>query len=300
MSFCERGAEVTQRALQKHARQSQRCASKVASQDAEAIHQMRVASRRARAVLAEQEPFLRSDERKRSKQRARSITRLLGDARELDVTIALLTKFRPRVDESGRIAINHALRRLRAKRRALNDQTARAADMVRRENAKDLSKRFENAVTSNGACYRDHGAIRLTKRFNNVCQAYKTWTETGVEEDLHQVRIAFKKLRYACEIYVPLYGNKMKRFQKKLKDAQEHLGEWNDYRMAALLCEQSRAAANPKTAIAYPALIKSLEDERDRLLTEWRTDAAAFFAPSNQQAIRDFLANPTEPCCDHT
>jgi len=42
-------------------------------------------------------------------------------------------------------------------------------------------------------------------------------------EILHRIRVHFKKLRYTCEMYEPLYGTRMTAFLPELKAAQEAL-----------------------------------------------------------------------------
>ena len=49
------------------------------------------------------------------------------------------------------------------------------------------------------------------------------------EGDLHRLRIALKKLRYTAEFFAPLYPRKdVKRYLKRLRGLQNHLGELND------------------------------------------------------------------------
>jgi CHAD domain-containing protein len=49
------------------------------------------------------------------------------------------------------------------------------------------------------------------------------------ERDLHQLRIAFKKLRYTAEFFASLYPKKKSRaYLNKVRRLQEHLGALND------------------------------------------------------------------------
>jgi len=48
------------------------------------------------------------------------------------------------------------------------------------------------------------------------------------DEGLHRLRIECKKLRYATEFFMPLYGTKMATFSKKLKQLQDVLGILHD------------------------------------------------------------------------
>jgi CHAD domain-containing protein len=53
--------------------------------------------------------------------------------------------------------------------------------------------------------------------------------KSGEEGDMHRLRIALKKLRYTAEFLAPLYSKeKVRRYIKKLRGLQEHLGAIND------------------------------------------------------------------------
>ena len=74
---------------------------------------------------------------------------------------------------------------------------------------------------------------------------------SGEEGDLHRLRIALKKLRYTAEFLAPLYPKKkVRRYVRKLRGLQEHLGAINDIAhvratMATLLRETDGKRSAP-------------------------------------------------------
>jgi CHAD domain-containing protein len=65
------------------------------------------------------------------------------------------------------------------------------------------------------------GARRVKKRGRAA--------QSREERDLHQLRIALKRLRYTAEFFASLYSKKKSaRYLKKVRRLQEHLGALND------------------------------------------------------------------------
>src|SRR5690606_31208496 len=92
---CSLGHELAFNALEKQQKALRANAAAVRQHDAEAVHDMRVASRRMRAALSELKTFLPPKPAERLAAHAKAITRNLGLARELDVTGQLLLLFEP-------------------------------------------------------------------------------------------------------------------------------------------------------------------------------------------------------------
>jgi len=63
-------------------------------------------------------------------------------------------------------------------------------------------------------------------------------------EERHRVRLAIKKLRYAVDFLLPMYGQRKstRRFFDKLADLQEELGSYNDMATTTMLLTGMKAA----------------------------------------------------------
>lgn len=97
--------------------------------DEDAIHDLRVALRRLRAVLEAYGGCLDERAARRLRREAREAADALAPARDLDVLLGLLATFEPQ-GAAERHALDAVARDLRHTRRALADQTATAAATV--------------------------------------------------------------------------------------------------------------------------------------------------------------------------
>jgi CHAD domain-containing protein len=265
--------------------------------DVEGIHDMRVASRRMRAVLTELGPYLEKKSRSQMQQRIRTITRSLGQPRELDVTIALLNEHGTDLQGAPRVALNHAIQRLRTQRQACADQCEEALNILSDPSFEAHVTMMTNGIRKDGPCYRKRAAARTVKRFETVCLAYRHWRKSKDDEALHNLRIAFKKLRYCCELYAPMYGKRMRSFIKELKNGQEHIGDWNDHRLAHRLVAATGKGASAEAALGLGAVGAMLEEITVQRLTAFKAFAKPFFAKENRRATKAMLSSTKRPCC---
>src|SRR4051812_18815867 len=87
--------------------------------DEEELHDMRVASRRARAVLASFGPVFRRGPLRRRKEEMKALTSALGTAREWDVHASALSKERrSAATDTERLALDYAIARVGERRAA--------------------------------------------------------------------------------------------------------------------------------------------------------------------------------------
>lgn len=107
--------------------------------DPEAVHDMRVASRRLRAALAVFEPAFDSPEYGRLMRETRLITSALSRARDLDVMGQRLTKDAATLPASQRGLVTELIREWAVERRRVQD---RVVDALDRLNKKDMSAWF--------------------------------------------------------------------------------------------------------------------------------------------------------------
>ena len=75
---------------------------------------------------------------------------------------------------------------------------------------------------------------------------------------MHRLRIALKKLRYTAEFFAPLYPRgDVKRYLKKLRVLQNHLGELNDAAnvrgQVALVLRESRERKDGDCQLGFAA-----------------------------------------------
>ena len=243
--------------------------------DPEGVHQLRVALRRFRSTIRLFRAYL--DPRAFSlEEEARLALRRLGRVRDLDV---LISETIPRAlkdsdsDHDFEVLLDIA-----------REQIVDARSDVRRLVVDPRFNSFLIDLLIIWQCgdlvkhYRDTPLGRvatplLRKYHGKLLKTGKNFAKlTGRQR--HKVRIALKKLRYACDIFRTLYpGESTNVYIGKLADLQKHLGRFNDVivaeRMIADLC-----AGEGKTAInaehvrdIYKIRLHALEP---RLVRKWK------------------------------
>jgi len=208
--------------------------------DTEAVHRMRVASRRLRAGLP---LFSRCFSKKVYQKVSRGVRRItsdLGDARDLDVQIGYLEglvgglRVEDGAEVRGCMAI---LSRKRELRDALQPKVI--ADCVRLEEkeipalleeeigAWDIPDGPPHRLPSRGFPMKRSGRA-IQKKIEKLLSYAQSVRDPDAAEAHHAMRIAAKRLRYVIEVYAPLYRNELKSILKRLKALQEILGNLHD------------------------------------------------------------------------
>jgi CHAD domain-containing protein len=274
------------------------------SDDIEYIHRMRVASRRLRAAL----PLFRScfpaKQYTRWMQEIATITRALGNARDVDVQIAFLVKYRKRTaaalnakapdgheqENALEPAIAYLLRDLKKRRQQLQNRVLSALDSLEKSGIIDeMRAAFALRIVS---CRRTPvqsvaygiptiAAYRIESRLSTVL-SFEGWvSHADAVAEHHAMRIAAKKLRYTIEVYGPVYKGGLKQTHARVKNLQEILGDlhdcdvWIDHITLLLLRERGRMRGGSNDKRPDTATLASLRRflagrERERSLLHRR------------------------------
>ena len=177
----------------------------IEGRDPEYLHQLRVGIRRCRTVL-------RVFKAGRLERRLRKLTRALGEARDWDVFVARFKKGKAR----RRLA--HA--RCRA---VLSSGEFRAFFVEAQNWAREWSRVAEPRLVVFAAKALSRLHHKALKRARHI-----DWHD---EEGRHAVRIAARRLRYACDFFSPCFRD-ARRYVRGLADLQDLLGELNDIAVA--------------------------------------------------------------------
>jgi CHAD domain-containing protein len=265
--------------------------------DVQGVHDMRVASRRLRAALREHRDALEPETADVFADEVRRVTRLLGRPRERDVMLEMMTHQRDISEGPRRKACNAVLRTLQARRKALNAQCDEAVLVVLAPSFEDALFAMFDELHPTKDCYLEWVADHLDKEYRRLCASYDAWCEVQEEESLHAVRVAFKKMRYACETHAAIYGVPLQRFLQRLKATQELLGDWNDARvlreeLTSLLPSLSREVVG-EVAI----LVEEFQQHGAILLESFSAGAKDFFSRSRRASARKVFGTATLRCC---
>jgi inorganic triphosphatase YgiF len=225
--------------------------------DADAVHQLRVASRTLRSALSTFKEVLEDAERTRLNDELRWLAKACDDARNLDVFVEDL------LEPAARLAAPpHGLDQLRdAVEAGAAQARAAASDAVGSARFRDLLISAAGWVDTGawtqapaaGAPARPFAARMLDKRLRRLMKDGRRLAE-ATDERRHAARIDAKKLRYDVEGFESVFGAKaVRRYVERLKAVQDELGALNDVATAEALI--ARLPLSPAAASAAADLL---------------------------------------------
>lgn len=259
----------------------------------DAVHDARVATRRARVFLAEFEDNVPGGLARTASKRLRKMGRRLGEARELDVSLALLRDWPAESDAARKFCTA----RLEADRADAQKSVAEAEAELASGAMTELFARVKDGFEPSTACHLRHARGRLRKRLNKLEKLYDAWWTSRLDDDLHQVRIRLKSFRYAVEIYRGLYGRPADKFLHELEAAQDSLGRWNDLRCLRGCVQASGAVAPKQQRAGIAALAAAIGAEADAAQENVREELGAFFEKQPMKEYRELFGDWSRKCC---
>ena len=258
----------------------------------EGVHQLRVALRRLRSVLKAFRPAVRGPALEGLDEDLKALARRLGPARDWDVFLAGLSA-------EAAAALGED-RRLLALKRAATAKRDAAYGALRRElegpgfrrlmlDGMSLLLRRPWRAEADGGSGRGGRRRRCSMR-RSPSSRRRCSTSAGAScseggdgigehsfEALHELRLEAKRLRYAAELFAPLWGGKAaRRFLKRLAALQEALGTVNDAAVARGLLAALDGGAPAWAAGAVEGFAAArVGPARESALSRWEDVAAA-------------------------
>jgi CHAD domain-containing protein len=196
--------------------------------DAKAVHDARVATRRMSAALKLLAPLVSDEQRKPLSKALRKLRRRLGDVRDLDVMLGHLKGLRK--------ARSHA-----AAVRWLSERIEKARDAV---DARGQSEHVSRTLSKLGVWWgvreqivgrhTEEDALLARSLHAQLCAFSELSDRNSIPKDdrradPHELRIAGKSLRYTLEIAQAAGHPVGTRTLKLFKKMQDALGLWHDY-----------------------------------------------------------------------
>lgn len=252
-------------------------------EDAEELHDMRVATRRLRAAMKLFEDVL--PERSRwLREELRFFAGAMGEVRDLDVQIeevAGLGDGDEEVDEALSAVVAGLKRRRETTRKRLlealdSDRYARFessfAEMLRRgPEAADVVSANDSSEHGTGEPALEAAPGILGRRYRKWRKAAGRLDEGSRPEEYHDLRKKGKRLRYALEFFSGVYGEEATdALVKPLKAVQDSLGRHQDVVVAAELLRE--------IALSTPRLPKRAVFGMGLLAQRYHDEAAALRA----------------------
>jgi CHAD domain-containing protein len=205
-------------------------------EDIELIHRARVATRRLRAALPLFSQCFKPKNLKKWLEDIRDITRALGAARDSDVQIELVQKVLEKIkDDELRPGVERLLVRLQQQREQAQPDVADAVtaffekDLITElhETLDPLNKREDEVIIHTPALYL-HSAQSITSRLEEFLAYHEIIFDPEKVTELHEMRIAAKRLRYTMEVFAPLYSEELKEQLQAVRKIQDLLGDIHD------------------------------------------------------------------------
>ncbi|WP_330960309.1 CHAD domain-containing protein [Photobacterium sp. 53610] len=229
--------------------------------DTEFLHQYRVALRRCRAIIGLLSPLFVPEQKLMLQNDLKNLMQKTNALRDLDVYLDNMEPFFYALEHQYHQGLTLFFNDLLDKRtQAFHDvKDWLKSDEYEQQCAQiaGLINEMENNPTPAGKrlCLPT-AQKRIWKRFSQTLSLCQAVGYNHPDEQLHQLRISCKKLRYLLEYFAPLFPGKVIKEQiKQLKALQESLGEFNDSSVQMTFLSQYLAQQKPEsrrhTAISH-------------------------------------------------
>jgi CHAD domain-containing protein len=251
--------------------------------DLEHVHQLRVGTRRAGAALHLFAACLPGRAYRAARKRLRRLRRAAGAARDWDVFGSDLTRRLATADAGDRPGLDGLLGYVWASRVAAQEKLAEAAASQVGELEHLLARTVSAVHRPRGKdaprALADLAVPVLADRVQELEEAAAR--DPGDYDNLHQVRIAGKRLRYALEVFADCFGQGFRDgLYPEVEELQEVLGRANDSHVAVArltaLRDQLRQAFPLEWGRLAPGIEgllaeheRRLPEERQRFLDWW-------------------------------
>ena len=209
--------------------------------DVEALHDMRVATRRLRAAFEIFGEAFEPDALKPHLKGLKATGRALGSVRDLDVFMEKAQKYLATLPEEKRSGLDPLLREWGEQRNGMREQLLLHMNSWEYASFKQKFNLFLHTPGTGvkpqpaGQITPDRvyqlAAVSIYSRMAAV-RAFASLLDDAPVERLHALRIEFKKLRYTVEYFSEVLGKRSLDVINDLKLLQDHLGDLNDAQVA--------------------------------------------------------------------
>jgi CHAD domain-containing protein/transposase-like protein len=272
--------------------------------DIEDLHDMRVATRRMRAAFEVFSNAFQSKAIKPHLKGLRATGRALGHVRDLDVFMEKAQKYLETLPDEQRNGLDPLLTHWQEMRESTRLEMLAHLDS---QAYQDFKQEFNLFLNTPGAGAAE--ALADGPNPNRVCEvapvliytclasvrAYNASLDQASVEQLHALRIEFKKFRYTLEFFREVLGESAKTVISDVKKLQDHLGDLNDAVVATHILTDFLAnweaqqaqlpiteRQNPQSIVAYLA---ARHDERHHLMVTFQEAWEKFNRPGLRQDL---------------
>jgi CHAD domain-containing protein len=202
--------------------------------DIEGVHSMRVATRRLRSSLRDFMPLMKKRPLERVRKQLKQIADALGAVRDHDVAIVALESL---LAEAKTEPIKEGIKRVIEERGKLRDKARLdLTEVIAVSRLNEVQERFQRAIDKAAQPKKNGGIVSFNEAGREVvATSWQDLHDLGTSlyapfdiEEIHKMRIAAKRLRYAVELFAACWGEKMEPFAEEISQMQSFLGEVHD------------------------------------------------------------------------
>jgi CHAD domain-containing protein len=274
-------------------------------EDIEALHDMRVASRRLRAAMAAFRPYL-TPRMERLRVQLGWVAAALGEVRDLDVQIERMEEWRASFEAERAAALEAVEGVLQTRRRAARKRMLAVLDSRRYER---LCESFGNSLRIGPPrSFVPGRAPILAVAPDMVERRYKRVRKLGdqIKKDsppdlYHQLRIDAKKLRYSLEfVGNGIYGKPALEFSARVTAMQDVLGLHQDAYVAIDMLQEVADSSGRRLGPATLMAMGSISERYRTDAVDLRAKFPAVYKPLAGEEWKRLLKlmesrRPTEP-----
>jgi len=274
-------------------------------EDIEALHQMRVATRRMRAAL---DMFADVLPVRAGRLRAELgwLAGMLGEVRDLDIQLGRFDDWSEVMPPEQRQALDELAGLLSGQRVEARHRLLEALDSRRYERlVSGLVSMLQQGPSRRSLAVRAPAVTAMPAligdRHAAAMKAARRAKHSGIPSDYHRLRIRCKRLRYSLEFGSGLYGGELKGFIRQMTRLQDVLGSMQDAevasgRLQALALTEEGASLSRPTIFAMGWVAERYRNEAEHLLgdlpglvqlltgKEWRRARSVMDARRKQSA----------------
>ena len=241
--------------------------------DPEELHQMRVATRRFRALLRTGKVFLDPEWMNLLRQEVGWLGGILGTVRDYDVLLADLQYEIETLGPREQKTIQHLLSQLKTQREMAR---TKMLEVLRSPRYLMLLNQLDHAAYFPESVFTDVTLQEISaKQFKKLCRCVAKWDKNCSNEDLHRIRIRAKRARYAAELAEHSRGKPASQFIRQIKKFQDLLGSHQDSVVTEQrLQELLRSTKSVRVGFSVGQIVERLRTKRelvrDRFFAYWR------------------------------
>lgn len=274
--------------------------------DTEFLHDFRVAMRRMRSFLGQFKKSLPIDELVYAQNELKWLGSLTGPVRDLDVYLLGKSEYMEMLPAELHSGLEEFFIDL------TNQRIERFAELRKGL----VSPRYDTFITQWQSFLKQLGADQqdgqgesseqscrplalktIRRRFDKILKDGRKLNDGSPDDDLHELRIQGKKLRYLLEFFNSFFDeDEVEFFRKQLKKLQNNLGDFNDTSVQLDMLTQARhnLTGRSKRSIAIAAaiggLITHLSDEHGKIRKRFEDVFDAFASEKNIRRFHKILS----------